>query len=95
MSIHKLNVRCKPLLGSSSGSALQYANSDQVTFTDRANVLVAQADERLCLAGCQHELDFKTIGVVHVDNGAEIATTQTVLRQVSVQNDGVEEIEHG
>lgn len=52
------------LLGSALGCALQYANRDQVTFPDCSNVLGAQTDERLCLAGCQHELDFKTIRVV-------------------------------
>ena len=79
----------------SSGSSLQVANSNQVTVSDRAHVGVMQANERLRLTRGEDKLDFKTIGRVKVDDRPEIATAQTMLGQVPIQNDCVEQVEHG
>jgi hypothetical protein len=79
----------------SSGSSLQVANSDQVAVSDRAYVGVVQADERLSLSGREDKLDFKTVGFVKVDDSAKIAAAQAMLGQVPIQDDGVEQVEHG
>jgi hypothetical protein len=78
----------------SSGSTLQLANGDQVAVSDCPNVCVAQANEGLGLAARENELDFKTIRRMQVDDGAEITATQTMLGQVPIQDDGVEQVEH-
>jgi hypothetical protein len=71
-------------LGSSSGSALQITNCDQVTVSDGTHVRVLQANECLSLARRQDELDFETIGRVNVDDGTEItdASVMTQLKMV-------------
>jgi hypothetical protein len=79
----------------SSGGAFQIANGDQVAVSDCSNVCVVQADERLDFAGCEDELDLKTVRRMQADDGAEITSTQAVLGKVPIQNDGVEQVEHG
>jgi hypothetical protein len=79
----------------SSGSALQVANGNQVAVSDRAHIGVVQANERLSLTGRENKLDFKTIRFVNVDDGAKIAAAQAMLGQVPIQDDGVEQVEHG
>ena len=79
----------------SSGSALQFANGDQVAVSNRSNVREAQTDERLSLTRCEDKLDFKTIGRVKIHDSAEVTTTQAMLGKVPIQNDGVEQVEHG
>ncbi len=61
----------------------------------RSHIAVKHPDEHLSLAGGQNKLDFKTIGWVNVDDGTQITAAQTVLGQVAIQNDSVEQVEHG
>ncbi len=79
----------------SSGSALQIANGDQVAVSNRSNIRDADTDERLGLTRRQDKLDFKTIGSVKIYDGAEVTTTQAMLRKVPIQDDSVEQVEHG
>ena len=78
-----------------SGGTFQYTNCDQIAVPNRSHVRMAQTNERLCSTRCQNKLDFKTIRLMKVDYGTEIATTQAVLRKVAIQDDSVEQVEHG
>ena len=74
---------------------LQIANRDQVACSDCAHVGVMQTYERMRIATDPDKLDLKTVRVVNVDNGTKIAATQATLGQVPIQDDGVEQVEHG
>ena len=81
------------------GSLFRQCASDRERRSDRvsnrSNVREAQTDERLSLTRCEDKLDFKTIGRVKIHDSAEVTTTQAMLGKVPIQNDGVEQVEHG
>ena len=85
----KKSTASKHLAGS-----LQLANGDQVAVSDGTNVTGVERNERLRLPGCQHEFYFQTIGGVHVHHRTKVSTTQAILRQVTIKNNCVEQIEH-
>jgi len=66
------------LLGSLFRRCWLGANGDQVTLSDCSNVSVRRL-RALTFAGREHELDFKTIRWMQVDDGAEVTTTQAML----------------
>jgi hypothetical protein len=83
-----------PVLGSPSGSSLQIANRDQIGVSDCSHVGAVQGHECLGSSGGEDKLDLKTIRCVNINDRAKIAATETVLGQVSIQDDGVEQVEH-
>jgi hypothetical protein len=78
----------------SSGSALQVSNCDQIAICDRTNVSQPERYESLRLSGCKNELDIKTIRRVDIDHSAQISASQPVLREIAIEDNCVEEIEH-
>jgi hypothetical protein len=77
-----------------SGSALQITNSDQIGVSDCSHVGVVQTYEGLRSSGGEDELNLKTIRRMNVNNCTEVAATEPVFRQVSIQDDSVEQVEH-
>jgi hypothetical protein len=76
-------------VGQPLGGALELSHGNEVSISNSANVCVTKGDESLCPAGSEHELHIKTVWRVYIDYCAKIATTQTMLRQVTIQNDCV------
>jgi len=79
---------------SRSGGSLEVADRDQISLADRTNVSGPKRHESLRFAGREHELNVETVRRVDVDHGAKITATQTLVRQVAIQNDGIKELEH-
>ena len=61
----------------------------------RSHVLRSQREQSLRSTGRDHELNLETVGRVHVDDSAEVASAKIMLRQIASENYGVEYVEHG
>jgi hypothetical protein len=49
----------------------------------------------LGLARGEDELNLETIGRMNINDRAEITTTQAMLGEIPIQDDSVEQVEHG
>ena len=55
-----------------------------------------EGNQRLGASGHRHELDLQAIRLVDLHDRPKIALSQTALREVSIEHDGVENLElHG
>jgi hypothetical protein len=73
---------------------LQRTDGHEVAIAHGSHVGGAERHQRLSPARGEHELHLEAVRVVPVDDGAEIPAAQAVLRQVAVEDDGVEEVPH-
>jgi hypothetical protein len=69
---------------------VRLSNSDEVAILDRADIARSQSHESLRATRRSHELDFKPVGRVDLDNSAQITTAQTMFGQVVHEDNGVE-----
>ena len=80
-------------LGSTTGKR---ANRDEVLVAHPANVVHSERQQCMHPARSGDELDLKAIRFVDLHDRPEISPAQTMLRQVAVENDGIEILEsHG
>src|SRR6476659_6391056 len=72
------------------GSTLQVTHRDQIAFCHGTHVSMSKGNESLRLAGRQDEFDLQPVWRLHVDHRAEVSAAQAQLRQVAIEDDGVE-----
>jgi hypothetical protein len=81
-------------LAMTTSRGLQYrADSNQISACDRSQITRGESHERLGVARCRDELELEGTILVDMHNGAKFASTETVLRVIVDQNDGVQLVE--
>jgi hypothetical protein len=65
-------------------------HGDQVIVGERTDVLRRKRQHGGGSTGGHHELYLEPVGLVYFDHGAEVALAQPMIRQVAVENHGVE-----
>lgn len=85
-------VRCKAWL---AGCSFERSNGNKIMITNVPNVLSTKRDQCLCSPRCSHEFDLEFIGGMQFDYGAKVTTTKPAVWDVALQNNCVEQLEHG
>ena len=74
---------------SGSGGASEGTHADQIRVDDWAHISTVERNQSFSPSGSRDELDFDAFRFIDVDHGPEVTTSQTMVREILVQNDGI------
>lgn len=79
-------IRCA---GCCSRRVLGTSYRDEIGVVEGANVALSQRYDGLRLPGRADELDLDAVGLIDLDDGAEVAFAESVFRNVAIEYDRI------
>jgi len=64
-------------------------NAYEIALGDVTNVANAEREQSACAPRSGYEFDFKAVRFVDFNDRTEIADLEAVLREVTIENDGI------
>jgi hypothetical protein len=81
------------ITASLAGCAMQRADGDQILVSNRAHICFVKGHQSLSASRSGNELNLEATILIHLDYGTEVTAAESVLQQVSVEDDGIKKLE--
>lgn len=79
-----------------ASSGVYLTHCEEILWAQRAHLFAAERHNRLCTARSRYELDFELTRSIDLNDGANVAASQTGRRKIDLQDNSIESFDrHG